>query len=66
MDNFEKQQTIEAVKMVIKARWFYVLTIVLQGAVIKIWFPSVPLPTSFLIFLVNLRKISDCDSERGT
>ncbi|OGZ33592.1 MAG: hypothetical protein A2Y98_01510 [Candidatus Portnoybacteria bacterium RBG_19FT_COMBO_36_7] len=52
MDNFEKQQTIEAVKMVIKARWFYVLTIVLQGAVIKIWFPSVPLPTSFLIFLV--------------
>jgi len=43
MDLFEKQQTIEAIKTVVKARWFYVLVVFLQGIIAKIFFKKIPL-----------------------
>ncbi|OGZ33590.1 MAG: hypothetical protein A2Y98_01500 [Candidatus Portnoybacteria bacterium RBG_19FT_COMBO_36_7] len=54
MDNFEKQQTIEAIKTVIKARWLYVLLILLQALFIKTITLNkvVPLPSLPLIFLL--------------
>jgi len=52
MDIFEKQQAIEAIKTVIKARWFYVSALVAQGAILKLFFPSVPLPSNLQIPLV--------------
>jgi len=52
MDIFEKQQTIEAIKTVVKTRWFFVLIIVVQAVIVKIFFKGVPLPTASIIFLV--------------
>ena len=52
MDIFEKQQTIEAIKTVVKARWFYVSIVILQGMIVKLAFPGVPLASGFLISLV--------------
>jgi hypothetical protein len=52
MDIFEKQQNIEAIKTVVKARWFYVLIVVGQAAIVKLFFPHVPLPNNPLISLV--------------
>jgi hypothetical protein len=45
MDVFEKQQTIEAIKTVVKGRWFFVSTLFLQGIISLIFFPEVPIPT---------------------
>jgi len=45
MDTFEKQQTVEAVRAVIKSRWLFVLAIFLQGLLVKFVMKStVPLP----------------------
>ena len=52
MDIFEKQQTIEAIKTVIKARWFYVSVVLLQAITLKLLFPSTPLPNDFFILLI--------------
>lgn len=54
MDNFEKQQTVETLKTVIKARWFYAGLIFLQGIAIKLFFPSVPLPSHSVILAILL------------
>jgi len=43
MDTFEKQQTIEGIKTIVKARWFYIPAIVLQGLIVKLIFTGVPL-----------------------
>src|SRR4030042_2228549 len=53
MDNFEKQQTIEAIKVSIKARWIYASIIFVQGIIIKYFFTSVPLAdTPILSFIL--------------
>jgi len=52
MDIFEKQQTIEAIKTIVKARWFYASVVLLQGIILKLLFPSTPLPNDFLIPLI--------------
>jgi hypothetical protein len=52
MDIFEKQQTVEAIMTIIKARWFYVFLIVFQAVIMKLAFPGVPLPSNFLILVV--------------
>ncbi len=54
MDIFEKQQTIEAIKTVIKARWFYVSAIAIQGVIIKLFSLSVAVPNSRIIFLITV------------
>jgi polyhydroxyalkanoate synthesis regulator phasin len=53
MDVFEKQQTIEAIKTVVKGRWFLASMLFLQGVMLMIFFPEVPLPRgpSMLIIL---------------
>jgi hypothetical protein len=40
MDTFEKQQTIEAIKTVVKARWFFAVTVFIQGLIAKFFFPQ--------------------------
>ena len=52
MDIFEKQQTIEAIRTVIKARWLYVSVVAFQGVIAKLWFPQVPLPSGYLMSFV--------------
>ncbi len=52
MDNFEKQQTIESIKTVIKARWFYVSAIAVQGIIIRMFFPTIPVPNNVIISLI--------------
>jgi len=54
MDNFEKQQTIETLKTIVKARWFFTSSVLLQGLIVRIVFQSnVPLPnTSIMISIV--------------
>jgi hypothetical protein len=52
MDVFERQQTIEIIKTVVKARWFYVLGMALQGLIMKLAFPGVPLASSGMLSLV--------------
>jgi hypothetical protein len=49
MDVFEKQQTIEAIKAVVKGRWFFESTLVLNGIISIIFFPEIPLPSSFFL-----------------
>jgi len=53
MDIFEKQQAIEAIKTVVKARWFYVSAIIVQGIILKYFFPSVPIPSGLQISVVT-------------
>jgi hypothetical protein len=52
MDVFEKQQTIETLKTVVKARWFYAISIFLQGLVMKFFLAGVPLPNSSIIIYI--------------
>jgi hypothetical protein len=53
MDIFEKQETIEAIRVAIKARWIYASIIFAQGIVIKYGFPEIPLAgTSTLSFIL--------------
>lgn len=53
MDFFEKQQTIEAIRNIIKARWFYVLLIFAQGIAVKFLFGNrVPLANSAILSLI--------------
>jgi len=52
MDIFEKQQTIEALKTIIKARWFYTSIILLQATTLKLIFPNTPLPNDFLMSMI--------------
>jgi len=52
MDIFEKQQTIEAIRTVVKARWFYLSAIALQAVIVKIFFPGIPLASGSLVSLV--------------
>lgn len=54
MDIFKKEQTIEAVKTVVRARWFYILTMAFQAAIIRMMFPATPMADSLLIFLATL------------
>jgi len=49
MDIFEKQQTIEAIRTIVKARWFYATAVLAQGIILKIMFPSSPLPSDLFI-----------------
>ncbi len=60
MDIFEKQETIETIKTIVKARWFYVSVTALQGIIIKIFNLNVAVPNSliislliFFVFLIN-------------
>ncbi len=54
MDIFEKQQAVEAIKIVIKARWFVTSNLFLQGIIIKLAFKSgTPIANiSVLIFIL--------------
>ncbi|MFH0852238.1 MAG: hypothetical protein V1845_01350 [bacterium] len=54
MDIFEKQQAIESIRTVIRARWFIGSAVFIQGLIIKYFFKSaVPLAgTSVLTFIV--------------
>jgi len=52
MTLYEKEQTIEAIKIIVRARWFYVLINGSQAAIIRLLFPENPLPTNPLISLV--------------
>jgi len=54
MDIFEKQEKIEAIKTIIKARWFIGAAVFLQGLIIKYFFESaVPLAgTPVLTFII--------------
>jgi hypothetical protein len=52
VDTFEKQQTIESIKTVIKARWFYVSAIAVQGIIIRMFFPTIPVPNNLIISLI--------------
>jgi hypothetical protein len=54
MDTFEKQQTVEAIKVVIKARWFYAISILLQGIVMRIIVKDFPLANNYLLILITL------------
>jgi hypothetical protein len=54
MDLFEKQQTIEATKMAVRARWFYILVVLFQGLIIKLIFPKLPLIASPMISLMGI------------
>jgi hypothetical protein len=54
MELLEKQQNIEAIRTVVKARWYYASIIFAQGVILRLFFPKVPLagtPTlSFILF----------------
>lgn len=52
MDIFEKQETIEAIKVTVKARWIYASIIFLQGIVIKYGFPEIPLAGTTTLSLI--------------
>jgi len=52
MDLFEKQQTIEAIRAVIKARWFFASTVFAQGLLVKFLAIGVPLATTFQLSLI--------------
>lgn len=54
MDIFEKQQTIEAIKTAVKARWFFAFIISFQGVIVKLLFPRVPLATAPALSLILL------------
>jgi len=56
MDIFEKQQTIETIRTVVKARWFFILSIVIQSLIVKIFFKGVPLPNSLILILISLNS----------
>lgn len=58
MDVLEKQQTIEAISTVVKARWFYISTILLTGFVVKLFFSGVPLLSIFNFSLIALAGLS--------
>lgn len=53
MDIFEKTQNIETIKTVVKARWFYVFAVFLQGLLVKYIFRGpAPLPSGSTISLI--------------
>lgn len=52
MDIFEKQQTIEAIKTVIKGRWFFASTVFLQGIILRLFFINVPIPSSLMTSVI--------------
>lgn len=58
MELFEKQQTIEAIKTVVKARWFYSSMILLQGVFIKFFVKGVPLASSPILVLITLGNLA--------
>jgi len=54
MDLFEKQQTIEAIRAIVKARWFFASIVFLQGVTVKLFFTKVPLATTPTLSLILL------------
>ncbi|MBM3205981.1 hypothetical protein FJZ41_04000 [Candidatus Shapirobacteria bacterium] len=52
MDIFEKQQTIESIKAVVKARWFFASIVFAQGLLVKFLAIDVPLATTFQLSLI--------------
>jgi len=52
VDTLEKQQTIESIKTIIKARWFYVSAIAVQGVIVRVFFPTIPVPNNVIISLI--------------
>ncbi len=53
MDALEKEQTIESIKTVIKARWLYISVIIAQGIILRMVFSSALAPSSLQIALVG-------------
>ena len=51
MDIFEKQQTIEAIKAVVKARWFFASVVFVVGLVVKLFFLN-PLASTWQLTLI--------------
>ena len=56
MDVPEKQQIIESIKAITKARWFFASTVFIQGIIVKYFFPGVPLARTWQ--LVGILVIS--------
>lgn len=54
MDIFEKQQTIETIKTVVKARWFYVAIIILQGLMVRLFIKGPVLASNYILVLFSL------------
>lgn len=55
MTIYEKEQTIEAIKTVIRARWFYTSLVILHVLFLKTFFPEdIPLPSSPAFVLVSI------------
>jgi hypothetical protein len=54
MDLFEKQQNIEAIRSIVKARWFFASIVFLQGVIVKLFFTRVPLATTPTLSLILL------------
>src|SRR4030043_168282 len=56
MDIYEKQQTIESIKTVIKARWFYVASIagivIILRALSPVFFAAPPMPSNLWSSLI--------------
>jgi hypothetical protein len=52
MDIFEKQQTIESIKVTIKARWFYASVVFVQGIIVKYFFTTVPLAGTSILSII--------------
>ncbi len=54
MDIFEKQQNVEAIRAIVKARWFFASIVFLQGVTVKLFFSRIPLATTPTLSLILL------------
>jgi cbb3-type cytochrome oxidase subunit 3 len=52
MELLEKQQTVEAIRVVVRARWFYASIIFVQGMIVRLFLPKVPLAGTMALSLI--------------
>ncbi|OGZ33608.1 MAG: hypothetical protein A2Y98_01595 [Candidatus Portnoybacteria bacterium RBG_19FT_COMBO_36_7] len=51
MDIFQKQQIVDSIKAIIKARWFFAATVFVQGIIVKVFFPN-PLASTWQLAVI--------------
>jgi hypothetical protein len=57
MENLEKQEVVDLLKTIVKARWFVILVVFAQGIILKIFGHPVPMAKSWINFLIFLAAI---------
>jgi hypothetical protein len=57
MENLEKQEVVDLLKIIVKARWFVTLVVFAQGIILKLFGHPVPMAKSWINFLIFLAAL---------